>query len=117
MSALESGYTLGEGTDPIIYNVMNFAKPLPGKPALLWETDIPSTGASWTPDGANLVIFDRVGGTLVRHHRATGRQTPLPKVDVESGAFIASFSPLGDGSTALVQTMKRTTDVVAFDRE
>ena len=35
MSALQSGYTLGEGARPIIYNVMNFAKPAEGEPALL----------------------------------------------------------------------------------
>ncbi|QPC85872.1 peptidase M3 [Mesorhizobium sp. NBSH29] len=35
MSALKSGYSLGEGSKPIIYNVMNFAKPSAGKPALL----------------------------------------------------------------------------------
>ncbi len=35
MSALESGYKLGDGATPVIYNVMNFAKPQPGQPALL----------------------------------------------------------------------------------
>ena len=35
MSALQSGYRLGEGSTPIIYNVMNFARPPEGKPALL----------------------------------------------------------------------------------
>ncbi|MFC5586800.1 M3 family metallopeptidase [Nitratireductor kimnyeongensis] len=35
MSALQSGYGLGEGKSPIIYNVMNFAKPPKGRPALL----------------------------------------------------------------------------------
>ena len=35
MSSLESGYSLGEGTLPLIYNVMNFARPAPGEPALL----------------------------------------------------------------------------------
>lgn len=35
MSALESGYSLGKGAKPVIYNVMNFAKPPAGKPALL----------------------------------------------------------------------------------
>ncbi len=35
MSSLESGYTLGAGSLPIVYNVMNFAKPAPGEPALL----------------------------------------------------------------------------------
>jgi len=35
MSALESGYRLGDGAMPVIYNVMNFAKPQPGEPALL----------------------------------------------------------------------------------
>ena len=35
MSALESGYKLGDGALPIIYNVMNFAKPPKGQPALL----------------------------------------------------------------------------------
>jgi peptidyl-dipeptidase Dcp len=35
MSALQSGYRLGKGSRPIIYNVMNFAKPPEGQPALL----------------------------------------------------------------------------------
>ena len=35
MSRLQSGYKLGEGSMPIIYNVMNFAKPPVGEPALL----------------------------------------------------------------------------------
>ncbi len=35
MSALQSGFTLGEGSTPIIYNIMNFAKPAEGEPALL----------------------------------------------------------------------------------
>ncbi|RFC68545.1 MULTISPECIES: M3 family metallopeptidase [Mesorhizobium] len=35
MSALQSGYKLGKGSTPIIYNIMNFAKPPAGEPALL----------------------------------------------------------------------------------
>lgn len=35
MSALQSAHKLGEGQKPIIYNVMNFAKPKAGEPALL----------------------------------------------------------------------------------
>jgi peptidyl-dipeptidase Dcp len=35
MSALQSGYRLGSGSKPIIYNVMNFAKPPAGESALL----------------------------------------------------------------------------------
>ena len=35
MSALKSGYKLGKGSSPIIYNIMNFAKPAEGEPALL----------------------------------------------------------------------------------
>ena len=35
MSALQSGYRLGKGSQPIIYNVMNFAKPPNGQAALL----------------------------------------------------------------------------------
>jgi peptidyl-dipeptidase Dcp len=35
MSALQSGYRLGEGSRPIIYNIMNFAKPPKGEAALL----------------------------------------------------------------------------------
>jgi peptidyl-dipeptidase Dcp len=34
-SSLQSAYKLGEGSAPIIYNVMNFSKPAKGKPALL----------------------------------------------------------------------------------
>ena len=35
MSALQSGYRLGKGSHPIIYNVMNFARPPAGEAALL----------------------------------------------------------------------------------
>lgn len=35
MSALKSGYGLGHGSKPVIYNIMNFAKPPAGEPALL----------------------------------------------------------------------------------
>jgi peptidyl-dipeptidase Dcp len=35
MSALRSGYKLGHGATPIIYNIMNFAKPAEGDAALL----------------------------------------------------------------------------------
>ncbi|MEP6565095.1 MAG: M3 family metallopeptidase [Mesorhizobium sp.] len=35
MSALQSGYYLGHGSKPVIYNIMNFAKPPLGEPALL----------------------------------------------------------------------------------
>ncbi|PZO78287.1 MAG: peptidase M3 [Mesorhizobium amorphae] len=35
MSGLRSGYKLGRGSQPIIYNVMNFAEPPEGEPALL----------------------------------------------------------------------------------
>ncbi|MEO4001129.1 M3 family metallopeptidase [Mesorhizobium sp. CAU 1732] len=39
MSSLESGHKLGDGASPIIYNVMNFAKPPKGQPALLSMDD------------------------------------------------------------------------------
>ena len=39
MSALQSGYKLGKGASPVIYNVMNFAKPPKGQPALLSMDD------------------------------------------------------------------------------
>lgn len=35
MSSLRSGYKLGDGSKPIIYNIMNFAKPPAGQAALL----------------------------------------------------------------------------------
>ncbi|RUU32938.1 peptidase M3 [Mesorhizobium sp. M6A.T.Ca.TU.002.02.2.1] len=35
MSALKSGYKLGHGSNPVIYNIMNFAKPPEGEAALL----------------------------------------------------------------------------------
>jgi peptidyl-dipeptidase Dcp len=35
MSGLDSAYRLGKGSRPVIYNVMNFAKPSAGQPALL----------------------------------------------------------------------------------
>ncbi|WP_159589381.1 M3 family metallopeptidase [Chelativorans xinjiangense] len=39
MSALQSGFKLGRGQKPIVYNVMNFAKPPKGKPAPLSVDD------------------------------------------------------------------------------
>ncbi len=39
MSSLESGHKLGDGATPVIYNVMNFAKPPKGEPALLSMDD------------------------------------------------------------------------------
>ncbi|WP_028032369.1 M3 family metallopeptidase [Chelativorans sp. J32] len=39
MSSLQSGHKLGLGEKPIIYNIMNFAKPPKGKPALLSVDD------------------------------------------------------------------------------
>ncbi len=39
MSSLRSGYRLGGGETPVIYNVMNFAKPPKGQPALLSMDD------------------------------------------------------------------------------
>ncbi|MCT7376518.1 M3 family metallopeptidase [Chelativorans salis] len=39
MSSLQSGFKLGRGQKPIVYNVMNFAKPPKGKPALLSVDD------------------------------------------------------------------------------
>lgn len=35
MSSLQSAYKLGEGATPIVYNIMNFARPPKGQPALL----------------------------------------------------------------------------------
>ncbi len=39
MSSLQSAYKLGGGSTPIIYNVMNFARPPKGEPALLSMDD------------------------------------------------------------------------------
>lgn len=39
MSALQSGHKLGGGEKPVVYNVMNFAKPPRGRPALLSPDD------------------------------------------------------------------------------
>ena len=39
MSSLRSGYSLGHGETPVIYNVMNFARPPKGQPALLSMDD------------------------------------------------------------------------------
>ena len=39
MSSLETGHKLGKGAKPVIYNVMNFAKPPKGEPALLSMDD------------------------------------------------------------------------------
>ena len=39
MSALEGAHRLGDGATPVIYNIMNFAKPPRGEPALLSMDD------------------------------------------------------------------------------
>jgi len=132
MSGLESGYTLGKGSLPVIYNVMNFAKPAPGEPALLsldeartlfhefghglhgMLTDVrwPSiAGTSVSRDFVELPsqLYEHwltVPEVLAKHalHYQTGQRMPEALIDKMKAArnFNAGFATVEFTSSALV---------------
>lgn len=132
MSGLESGYTLGKGALPVIYNIMNFAKPAPGEPALLsldeartlfhefghglhgmlTEVRWPSiSGTSVSRDFVELPsqLYEHwltVPEILSRHalHHATGQPMPAELIDKMKAArnFNAGFNTVEFTSSALV---------------
>jgi peptidyl-dipeptidase Dcp len=132
MSSLESGYSLGKGSLPVIYNVMNFAKPAAGEPALLsldeartlfhefghglhgMLTDVrwPSiSGTSVSRDFVELPsqLYEHwltVPAVLAKHalHYRTGQPMPQALIDKMEAArnFNAGFATVEFTSSALV---------------
>lgn len=132
MSALESGYSLGKGAKPVIYNVMNFAKPPAGKPALLsmdeaktlfhefghalhgMLTDVTWPSVSGTSVSRDFVelpsqLYEHwltVPAVLEKHalHEKTGQPMPKTLIDKMLAArnFDAGFATVEFTSSALV---------------
>jgi peptidyl-dipeptidase Dcp len=132
MSALQSGYKLGKGSTPIIYNIMNFAKPPAGEPALLSVDEAKTlfhefghalhgmlTEATWPSVAGTSVSRDfvelpsqlyehwlTVPAILEKHarHHETGQPMPKALVDKMLAArnFAAGFNTVEFTSSALV---------------
>jgi peptidyl-dipeptidase Dcp len=132
MSALESGHKLGAGAKPAIYNIMNFAKPPAGEPALLsvdeaktlfhefghalhgmlTEVTWPSVaGTSVARDFVELPsqLFEHwftVPEVLAKHalHYKTGEPMPKELIDkmLAARTFNAGFLTVEFASSALV---------------
>jgi peptidyl-dipeptidase Dcp len=132
MSGLESGYRLGKGAKPVIYNVMNFAKPPAGEAALLsvdeaktlfhefghalhgMLTDVPETEGQVTSVSRDFVelpsqLYEHwltVPAVLEKHalHEKTGKPMPRELIDKMLAArnFDAGFATVEFTSSALV---------------
>lgn len=132
MSGLESGYRLGKGAKPVIYNVMNFAKPPAGAPALLsvdeaktlfhefghalhgMLSDVTWPSVSGTSVGRDFVelpsqLYEHwltVPAVLEKHalHEKTGQPMPKALIDKMLAArnFDAGFATVEFTSSALV---------------
>ena len=133
MSALESGHRLrGETVRPVIYNIMNFAKPPKGEPALLSMDDARTlfhefghalhgmlTEAHWPSASGTSVSRDfvelpsqlyehwlTVPEVLEKHalHHRTGQPMPRPLLDklLAARTFGAGFSTVEFTASALV---------------
>ena len=132
MSALQSGYKLGAGAKPVIYNIMNFAKPPAGEPALLsvdeaktlfhefghalhgmlTEVTWPSvSGTSVSRDFVELPsqLYEHwltVPEVLAKHalHYKTGERMPKELIDkmLAARTFNAGFNTVEFASSALV---------------
>ena len=132
MSALQSGYKLGAGAKPVIYNIMNFAKPPAGEPALLsvdeaktlfhefghalhgmlTEVTWPSvSGTSVSRDFVELPsqLYEHwltVPEVLAKHalHYKTGEPMPKELIDkmLAARTFNAGFNTVEFASSALV---------------
>ncbi|WP_095084134.1 M3 family metallopeptidase [Mesorhizobium sophorae] len=132
MSALKSGYKLGHGSKPVIYNIMNFAKPPAGEPALLsvdeartlfhefghalhgMLTDVTWPSVSGTSVSRDFVelpsqLYEHwltVPAVLEKHalHVKTGK--PMPKVLLDkmlaARTFGAGFATVEFTSSALI---------------
>jgi len=132
MSALQSGYRLGAGSVPVIYNIMNFAKPPAGERALLsvdeartlfhefghalhgllTEVTWPSiSGTSVSRDFVELPsqLYEHwltVPQVLEKHalHAATGKPMPKALVDkmLAARTFGAGFATVEFTASALM---------------
>ena len=132
MSSLESGYGLGDGAKPVIYNIMNFAKPPEGEPALLsldeartlfhefghalhgllTEVTWPSaSGTSVSRDFVELPsqLYEHwltVPEVLEKHalHQNTGKPMPKQLIDkmLAAKTFGAGFATVEFAASALV---------------
>jgi peptidyl-dipeptidase Dcp len=132
MSSLQSGYKLGAGSTPIIYNIMNFAKPPAGEPALLSVDEAKTlfhefghalhgmlTDVTWPSVAGTSVSRDfvelpsqlyehwlTVPAVLEKHarHHETGKPMPKALLDKMLAArnFDAGFRTVEFTSSALV---------------
>ena len=132
MSSLQGGHRLGAGSTPIVYNVMNFAKPPKGQPALLSMDDARTlfhefghalhgmlTEATWPSLSGTSVSRDfvelpsqlyehwlTVPEILERHavHYRTGEPMPKALLDkmLAARTFNAGFATVEFTSSALV---------------
>lgn len=132
MSALQQGHKLGGGEKPIVYNVMNFAKPPKGKPALLSVDDARTlfhefghalhgllSEAAWPSIAGTSVARDfvelpsqlfehwlTVPQVLQKHARHIETGDPMPEALVEkmraARNFNAGFATVEFAASALV---------------
>ncbi|MBN9076365.1 MAG: peptidase M3 [Rhizobiales bacterium 65-79] len=132
MSSLESGYRLGDGASPVIYNIMNFARPAKGEQALLSLDEARTlfhefghalhgmlTDVTWPSVAGTSVARDfvelpsqlyehwlTVPAILERHARHVRTGEPMPKALVEkmlaAKNFDAGFATVEYTSSALV---------------
>jgi peptidyl-dipeptidase Dcp len=132
MSSLQTGYRLGSGSTPIIYNIMNFAKPSAGEPALLSVDEAKTlfhefghalhgmlTEATWPSVAGTAVSRDwvelpsqlyehwlTVPAILERHARHHRSGEPMPKALIDkmlaARNFAAGFNTVEFTSSALV---------------
>jgi peptidyl-dipeptidase Dcp len=132
MSALQSGYKLGEGSKPIIYNIMNFARPGEGEAALLSLDEAKTlfhefghalhgllTDVTWPSVAGTSVSRDfvelpsqlyehwlTVPEVLEKHalHEKTGQPMPRALLDkmLKARNFAAGFNTVEFTSSALV---------------
>ncbi|MEO5323782.1 M3 family metallopeptidase [Mesorhizobium sp. CC13] len=132
MSSLQSGYKLGHGAAPIIYNIMNFAKPKEGEAALLsldeaktlfhefghalhgMLTDVTWPSVSGTSVSRDFVelpsqLYEHwltVPAVLAKHalHYKTGKPMPKELLDkmLSAKTFGAGFATVEFTSSALV---------------
>ena len=132
MSSLQSAYGLGNGATPIVYNVMNFARPPRGKPALLSMDEARTlfhefghalhgmlSEARWPSVSGTAVSRDfvelpsqlyehwlTVPAILQKHavHHETGEAMPAALVEkmLEARNFDAGFATVEFAASALV---------------
>lgn len=132
MSSLQSGHRLGKGSTPVIYNIMNFAKPAAGEPALLsldeaktlfhefghalhgMLTDVTWPSVSGTSVSRDFVelpsqLYEHwltVPAVLEKHalHYKTGKAMPKELLDkmLAAKTFGAGFATVEFTSSALV---------------